>query len=77
MEKNAIIEAIWLMLTSDAEQINKYLQDGYRAAKPPGCTKELYDLMTKCWEYNPENRPQTTYILQVMERAKQFQTNIF
>lgn len=61
----------------DAEQINKYLQDGYRAAKPPGCTKELYDLMTICWEYNPENRPQTTYILQVMERAKQFQTNIF
>ena len=59
------------------QKINQYLQNGYRASKPPGCPAELYDLMTKCWEYVPEHRPTTKYIIEIIEKTKNIQNNVF
>lgn len=30
---------------------------GYRMPAPDGTPSEVYDVMMKCWEYEPENRP--------------------
>ena len=30
---------------------------GYRMPQPAGCPQGIYDMMLKCWESNPSNRP--------------------
>lgn len=30
---------------------------GYRMACPQRCPDDVYKVMTRCWQYNPEERP--------------------
>lgn len=39
------------------EMLLYHLKGGYRLEKPEICTKELYDLMLRCWNEMPELRP--------------------
>ena len=32
-------------------------QSGYRMPQPAGCPQGIYDMMLKCWESDPSNRP--------------------
>ncbi|KAG7484543.1 hypothetical protein MATL_G00050500 [Megalops atlanticus] len=38
------------------------LRRGYRMAKPPHATEEIYDVMRKCWEEKYEKRPEFSYL---------------
>ncbi|XP_055918688.1 vascular endothelial growth factor receptor 1-like [Eupeodes corollae] len=38
-------------------QLYKKLKDGYRMEKPPYANGEIYDVMLKCWNANPQSRP--------------------
>jgi hypothetical protein len=29
---------------------------GYQMKQPNGCEHEIYELMVKCWQYNPHDR---------------------
>ncbi|KAI8490900.1 hypothetical protein Bbelb_313190 [Branchiostoma belcheri] len=39
------------------KELMKLLPDGYRLEKPALCPQEIYDVMRRCWETLPENRP--------------------
>jgi len=58
---------------SDIESVDveKYLADGYRLVRPPGCPEELYDLIARnCWQYNPDKRPDPRVILQSLHKIQ-------
>ena len=40
---------------------------GYRMPPPEGTPDEIYRLMLRCWEYQPENRPHFDHILAIVE----------
>ena len=48
-------------LTND--QVLRYVRDGNVMERPENCPNELYDLMTRCWAFDPRNRPTFTEIL--------------
>lgn len=33
------------------------IEEGYRLPKPAICPENIYDMMGKCWYYNPRDRP--------------------
>eukprot|EP00127_Corallochytrium_limacisporum_P003879 Clim_evm93s153 gene=Clim_evmTU93s153 len=41
---------------SNAEVLDM-VQKGYRMPQPKGCPDELYSIMEKCWDANPDERP--------------------
>ncbi|XP_078377517.1 vascular endothelial growth factor receptor 1-like isoform X2 [Oculina patagonica] len=41
----------------NARQIARKLQEGFRMPKPKHVDNKLYQIMLKCWEENPSNRP--------------------
>ncbi|XP_045689816.1 tyrosine-protein kinase SYK isoform X2 [Phyllostomus hastatus] len=38
-------------------EVSAMLEKGERMGCPPGCPREMYDLMNLCWTYDVENRP--------------------
>ena len=53
----------------ESADIDKYLSDGYRLVKPPGCPDELFTLISKSiWQYSPDNRPDSPFILQELHK---------
>uniref|UniRef100_A0A2K6F642 Tyrosine-protein kinase n=1 Tax=Propithecus coquereli TaxID=379532 RepID=A0A2K6F642_PROCO len=38
-------------------EVTAMLEKGERMGCPPGCPREMYELMTLCWTYEVENRP--------------------
>lgn len=38
-------------------EVTAMLEKGERMGCPPGCPREMYDLMNLCWTYDVENRP--------------------
>ncbi|XP_072045011.1 tyrosine-protein kinase receptor Tie-1-like [Amphiura filiformis] len=43
-----------------------HLTEGYRMPKPDNCEQEMYDLMLKCWQENPDDRPSFQEILDIL-----------
>ncbi|VDP05444.1 unnamed protein product [Heligmosomoides polygyrus] len=46
--------------TISNEDLLPKLLDGYRNSKPGYCHDEIYDLMTRCWDKDPNERPNFT-----------------
>lgn len=44
-------------------QFLQMVNNGYRLEKPPLCSIHLYMLIRQCWQYNPEDRPDFSYLL--------------
>ncbi|KAL9955870.1 hypothetical protein ACROYT_G037263 [Oculina patagonica] len=38
-------------------ELHEQLQDGMRLQKPPHCSDELYNIMLRCWQKSPDDRP--------------------
>ncbi|KAI8519331.1 regulation of mast cell degranulation [Branchiostoma belcheri] len=47
------------------------LSTGYRMAQPRGCSNRLYDLMCRCWEWEPGCRPSFTELFNDCDQALQ------
>ncbi|XP_077991462.1 tyrosine-protein kinase STK-like [Glandiceps talaboti] len=41
--------------------------NGYRMPKPMNCPQALYDIMLKCWEYKPEDRPTFDFLFDYLD----------
>ena len=41
----------------ELSQVYELLESGYRMQRPEGCPQPVYDMMHKCWEWAPEDRP--------------------
>ncbi|XP_064422102.1 tyrosine-protein kinase Fes/Fps [Latimeria chalumnae] len=39
------------------QQTRDEIEQGYRMPPPEGCPQEIYQLMSRCWEYEPRKRP--------------------
>lgn len=46
----------------DLSQVYEMLESGYRMPCPDGCPQEVYDMMMKCWSWEPQDRPQFSNI---------------
>ncbi|CAG7730195.1 unnamed protein product [Allacma fusca] len=40
-----------------------FLKMGYRLSQPINCPDELYSSMTRCWTWDPDDRPKWTHVL--------------
>lgn len=40
------------------DQVIAFVLQGKRLERPESCTDQLYELMLRCWQTCPENRPQ-------------------
>ncbi|XP_072166114.1 tyrosine kinase receptor Cad96Ca-like [Diadema setosum] len=40
-----------------SKQVVKEISVGYRLPKPDHCSQEIYDMMTECWQHDPNDRP--------------------
>lgn len=47
------------------------IESGERLAKPPRCPESLYQLMLKCWKYEPDKRPSFRYVKRNIKSAYQ------
>ncbi|KAK2167282.1 hypothetical protein LSH36_30g06009 [Paralvinella palmiformis] len=62
---------LWELLTRgkkpyadiDSFGMKNYLKQGNRLERPVVASDEIYELMTQCWQMNPENRPQFSDIV--------------
>ena len=41
----------------ELSHVYELLESGYRMPRPEGCPPAVHDLMCKCWEWAPEDRP--------------------
>ncbi|KAL8185039.1 UNVERIFIED_CONTAM: hypothetical protein K2H54_035783 [Gekko kuhli] len=48
-------------------EVIKCLELGYRMPRPEHCPLELYAVMLKCWQNNPEERPTFEYLQSTLE----------
>lgn len=49
----------------------KFWASGYRMPAPEGTPEEIYRLMLRCWDYEPEKRPHFEQIYTVVETLSQ------
>lgn len=63
------------------KDIFEYLKMGFRMSQPDGCPLDLYFLMRRCWEKEPEQRPEfgdirqfLDYLAEDIERGEYFRT---
>ncbi|XP_015249058.1 PREDICTED: tyrosine-protein kinase HCK [Cyprinodon variegatus] len=51
------------------QEVYKKVLEGYRMEAPPKCPSFLYNLMLKCWQEKPEDRPDFNAIKITLERS--------
>ena len=52
-------------MTNDA--VTTEVERGYRMECPIGCSRSLYEIMLKCWNKNPEERPSFEFLKVTLE----------
>ncbi|XP_062927103.1 tyrosine-protein kinase Fes/Fps isoform X1 [Mobula hypostoma] len=50
--------------TMTNQQTREEVEQGYRMDSPDSCPEEIYNIMTRCWEYDPKRRPSFSTIHQ-------------
>ncbi|KAL3871697.1 hypothetical protein ACJMK2_039681 [Sinanodonta woodiana] len=51
----------------DLTEVYHLLERGYRMERPQGCPAHVYQLMMRCWQWDPKERPTFQEILQSLE----------
>ncbi|KAM9367801.1 tyrosine-protein kinase Fer isoform 1-T1 [Phaethornis superciliosus] len=52
------------------QQAREQVEKGYRMSAPQKCPEEIYKIMQRCWDYNPENRPKFSEIQKELSSVK-------
>ncbi|KAL5017462.1 hypothetical protein ScPMuIL_007051 [Solemya velum] len=45
-----------------SEILTQVTDEGYRIAKPKRCPDAMYEIMLRCWDHIPDNRPSFQYL---------------
>ena len=56
-------------VANSAESLYDFLESGYRLAKPENCPLEIFQVIIKCMDFIPRNRPQFSAIGKYIRRA--------
>lgn len=48
------------------EQVLRYVKDGGVMEAPENCPEQLYDLMRRCWQFRPTNRPSFLTLVEML-----------
>ncbi|EDO47097.1 predicted protein, partial [Nematostella vectensis] len=57
-----------------ANEVYQYLMEGQRMAQPEDCPQEMYDLMLRCWQHDPAQRPTFTQLLETIDKILEGKT---
>uniref|UniRef100_A0A803SYG5 Tyrosine-protein kinase n=1 Tax=Anolis carolinensis TaxID=28377 RepID=A0A803SYG5_ANOCA len=52
------------------QQAREQVEKGYRMSAPQKCPEEIYKIMQRCWDYNPEMRPKFSEIQKELSALK-------
>nr|XP_060617865.1 tyrosine-protein kinase Fer isoform X1 [Anolis sagrei ordinatus]XP_060617866.1 tyrosine-protein kinase Fer isoform X1 [Anolis sagrei ordinatus] len=52
------------------QQAREQVEKGYRMSAPQKCPEEIYKIMQRCWDYNPEMRPKFSEIQKELSTLK-------
>ncbi|XP_053152718.1 tyrosine-protein kinase Fer isoform X2 [Hemicordylus capensis] len=52
------------------QQAREQVEKGYRMSAPQKCPEEIYKIMLRCWDYNPEVRPKFSEIHKELSALK-------
>ncbi|XP_061479693.1 tyrosine-protein kinase Fer isoform X3 [Rhineura floridana] len=52
------------------QQAREQVEKGYRMSAPQKCPEEIYKIMLRCWDYNPEMRPKFSEIQKELSALK-------
>nr|XP_020478131.1 tyrosine-protein kinase Fer isoform X2 [Monopterus albus] len=52
------------------QQAREQVEKGYRMACPQRCPDDMYKVMQRCWQYNPEDRPKFSELQQELVAVK-------
>ncbi|KAJ8314936.1 hypothetical protein KUTeg_007086 [Tegillarca granosa] len=52
-------------------EVLQFVRSGGQLDQPENCPQEIYQLLTKCWNFASEDRPNFTYILQQLDQFYQ------
>ncbi|XP_033636186.1 angiopoietin-1 receptor-like [Asterias rubens] len=61
--------------TIETRALRSTLKTGYRMPKPSNCNVKIYDLMVKCWQEEPSERPSFKNIVSVLTTLTKDQTD--
>ena len=50
------------------ERLYSILKSGYRMTKPTGCSNQIFDIMSKCWQFEPMSRPSFKELSNIFEK---------
>ncbi len=50
--------------------LNVMIDLGERLKQPDKCPNKIYSLMTKCWELNPNDRPNFEKLVELLKKEK-------
>lgn len=52
------------------QQAREQVEKGYRMSRPQRCPDDVYKVMTRCWSYNPDERPKFNQIHRDLSRVQ-------
>lgn len=52
------------------QQAREQVEKGYRMSRPQRCPDDIYKVMQRCWNYNPEERPKFSQIHRELSRVQ-------
>ena len=50
------------------EDVIEMVNSGKRPSSPDNCPEEIYQLMSRCWSHNPDDRPNFTSIYRTLTK---------
>lgn len=51
----------------DVQELLNYLKQGKRLECPKNCPESVYNLMLRCWQYEPECRPNASEVYRMIK----------
>lgn len=52
----------------DSNEVMRRVRDGYRLERPDHCKREIYNIMSYCWDAKPAQRPSFTELTHMLEK---------